>query len=123
MHTITVPESITLVDPDTGLPISGMAPLTFRQFVTKFISSHPIGIQSYENVISVREIIGALSNELNPESGEIVLTDLSLRMLREAVRQPSQIFSSGGTVSAIPGYGYHPAITQQLIPFLSAIME
>jgi hypothetical protein len=120
---IQIPNPISFVDPSTGEP-SGQG-LTFRDFILKLMDN-PKWVQSYRTIKSADAINKALDLAVfsSGYGGEpMVIDEEDWKLLAEAVENPKQLhISREGSTTVIPGFGLHPRVATQILPFCDAIL-
>jgi hypothetical protein len=122
---ITVPESKVLINPQTKEPLKDSegkneAPMTFKNFIQRLMFN-PKWTESYQNIRTADAITKAVDKL---EDGKVlVLAEEDWAKLDDAAQNPKQIIVTPFGPQAQPGYGYHPTIAPQLLPFIEAIVE
>lgn len=125
MAVIQIPEPIQILDPNTGAPLADAAGemlprLEFSSFVCDFLRNHPLVTESYSGLKAVHGLIDEFAGA---DSGSISLSDDESMWLRRAFAKPLQVMVQAGQVTTVTGWGYHPAVTLQLMPFIETIMS
>lgn len=117
---IRIPNPISFTDPTTGE--STGESLTFRAFIMKLMDN-PKWVQSYRMIKSAEAINKALDLAIGAAE-DMKIDDEDWKNLAEAVENPKSLFiSPNGLSSIIPGFGMHPRIITQILPFCDAIMH
>lgn len=120
---IQVPNPITFINPSSG-EVTGER-ITFRDFILKLMDN-PKWVQSYRTIRSADAINKALDLALFSDGtgGEAMIIDEEdWKLLAETVENPKQLhIGQDGVVTVIPGFGLHPRVATQILPFCDAIL-
>lgn len=117
---ITIPAPIHFTDPATGAPIdSPDGTLDFAAFMAK-LNSNPLWSETWQAGMAQRSINEALKTA----NGHLTISEEDWKFLEQAAKQPrTMIFGMGGQSGVIPGLGFHPSLSGQIVPFQLAIIN
>ncbi len=109
MHTIRVPESVTVTDPLTDEPLKGLEPVSFKVFVLGTLLMDDRwrkDLESIESALKIRQAVRAFGED----GGLMPLEDDDHKRLKECAERPTN------------GYGnWTPIVLPQFMPFFDAI--
>lgn len=119
MRYIKICEPIVLHDPITGAVMTTDdkkdTVVTFEKFINALLSN-PKWDECLGNTFSAKAIRAAYG-----VGTHMVLTDSDWAHLLDAALNPKQVMLANRQMSVIPGYGYHPTVNPQFLPFVLAI--
>jgi hypothetical protein len=124
---IVVPPDVFLVDPETKAPLPGsdgaQQTITFSSFLQRLMNN-PMWIENYANMRSQAAILDALKEK--SWSGEKSLMELAEEdwlKLKNAAEFPKVEYVTTAGRQIVPGYGFHPTLSAQLLPLVEAIVS
>jgi hypothetical protein len=117
---IQIPGPITFIDPLTkeAADPSGK-PMTFEDFIYKLMDN-PKWALSYKMIKSADAIMEACKKATR---NVMIIAEEDLKNLQEAVENPKALILTAAGGQTISGFGLHPRITSQILPFCDAIMQ
>ena len=121
---IVFPESVQLLDPDSGQPLAGPEGLLdFTSFLRKLFNN-PLWNESWKQGMAQRSIAQAVKEAIAEKRPAVLIAEEDWEFLATAAKTPrSAVFVAGMGMQVISGFGYHPAVAGQLIPMQLAIIN
>lgn len=121
---VKVPPTIVLKNPLSGESVLDAAgaptEITFKSFIHCLLSN-PKWHDTYSNVKSSSAITTAVDEWI--ASGVIFLNQEDWEKLEEAAQNPKQVLIGQMGPVIVTGYGFHPSVSPQLIPFIEAVIN
>ena len=115
---VKIPESVVFKTA-TKEPINGLGPLSLKGFVQSLLLN-PVFSSTYPGVRSAIAIEEAFDDET---ARMAVLSEEDWAKLKDAAENPKRVSLTEAGSGTQTGYGYHPALTRQLIPLIEAIVK
>jgi hypothetical protein len=112
---IIVPSPILL----TGTNGEAAGRIAFRGFL-EMVFQNPIWAETYKAAVAQHAIAEAAARAEGEEKTEIVVAGEDWELLKRAVEQPRHATLTG---AVMPGFGFMPAISRQILPMQRAIIE
>lgn len=124
MKIITIPDPIILKDPDTGLVVRDEyckeVVLSFNDFL-KRVFSNPCWLKYSTSIRTLSRIKNAL-DKCDGKHLAINITDWEM-LYQSVIRPEFEIMHQSAGRIVLPGFGFHPLVTIQLLPFIEAILD
>jgi hypothetical protein len=118
MRFIKIPEPIHICDPITGEKSAEQ--FSFQTFLYKLMDN-PKWAQSYKMIKSADAIMEAYKTAANL-SPVMAVSEDDWKHLRDAVETPKAMIVVGDQGQVVEGFGMHPRLVTQIIPFCDAVM-
>jgi hypothetical protein len=116
---IVIPPPIQFVEPTTGEAIeSPDGKLDFATFLAK-INANPLWAETWQAAMAQRSI----SQAMKAANGHLTISEEDWKFLETAAKNPRTMVMGPGGSGVVPGLGFHPALSGQVVPFQLAIIN
>ena len=116
---IVIPPPIQFIEPSTGAVLEGDDnKLSFDGFVAR-LNSNPMWGESWQAGMAQRSIAQAMKTA----NGHLMISEEDWKFLETAAKNPRTMLMGPGGSGVVPGLGFHPALSGQIVPFQLAIIN
>jgi hypothetical protein len=116
---ITIPAPIQFTDPASGALIETPdGTLDFAAFIGK-LQANPLWAETWQAAVAQRAINAAMKDA----NGHLTISEEDWKFLETAAKQPRTMVMSQQGSGVIPGLGFHPSLSGQVVPFQLAIIN